>query len=73
MFLYERDLRHERVNQLHLLEQVRGVIRALQESMMILSTKIVTNISLKILTILAKTLILVAWLGPGRVSDGFEV
>ena len=35
-FLYDGDLRHERVNQLHVFDQVRGVIRALQTSMMVL-------------------------------------
>ena len=40
--------------------------------MIVLYTKIVSNISLKILTILAKRLILVAWLDPGHVSaDGY--
>ena len=47
--------------------QVRGEIRALQTSMMVLSTKVVRNINLKTLTTLAKRLILVAWLSPGRV------
>ena len=49
-----------------MLEQVSGVIRALQASM------VVININFKTLTILAKRLILVAWLGPGRTSaDGY--
>ena len=40
--------------------------------MMVLLTKTFSNISLKTLTILAKKLILVAWLGPGHVSaDGY--
>ena len=47
--------------------QVRGEIRALQTSMMVLSTKVVRNINLKTLTTLAKRLILVAWLSPGLV------
>ena len=54
------------------LVQVRGVIRALPKSMMVLCKKIVNNTSLKMLTILAKRLISVPWLGPGRVSaDGY--
>ena len=53
---------------LHLLEQVSGVIRALQTSMMVLLTKIVSKVNLKTLTILAKRLILDVWLGPGRAS-----
>ena len=48
------------------LEQVRGVIRALQTSMMVLMAKIVNNVYLKILTVLAKRLILDTWMGPGR-------
>ena len=56
------------------LEQVRGVISALQTSMMVLLTKIVSNINLKTLTILAKRLILVAWLGPGcAFTDGYII
>ena len=44
-------------------EQVSSVIRALQASMIVLLTKIVSNLNLKILTFLAKILILHAWLG----------
>ena len=40
-FLYDGDLRHERVNYLHVLDQVKGVIRALQTSMMVVLTKVV--------------------------------
>ena len=58
-FLYARELRHERVNKLHALKQVSGVIKALESSMMVLSTKIVSNVNLKVSTILAKRLILV--------------
>ena len=43
----------ETFNQLHLLEQVNGVIRALQASVMVLLTKIASNVNLKTLTILA--------------------
>ena len=40
--------------------------------MMVLLTKIVSDVTLKTLTILAKRLILDAWLGPGRASvDGY--
>ena len=42
--------------------------RALQASLMVLLTKIVSNVSLKTLTILAKRLILDAWQGPGCTS-----
>ena len=52
----------------HLLEQVSGVIRALQTSMMVLLTKIVSKVNLKTLTILTKRLILDVWLGPGCAS-----
>ena len=41
------------------LEQVTAVIKALQLSMVVLLTKIVDNVSLKTITILAKRLILV--------------
>ena len=50
------------------LEQARGVIRALQTSMMVLLAKVVNNIDLKISTILAKILILNAWLCPEYAS-----
>ena len=57
---------------MHELEQVSGVIRALQTSMIVLLTKIVSNTNLKTLSILAKSLILVTWVGPRRVSaDGY--
>ena len=56
---------------MHTLEQVRGVIRALQTSMIVLLTKIDGNTTLKTLTVLAKKLLLVTWLCPGHVStDG---
>ena len=56
-FLCARKLRHERLNQLNGLEQVSGVIRALQTSMMGSFNKNI-NVNLKMLTILAKRLIL---------------
>ena len=59
-FLYDRDLRREKFNKFHALEQGSSVIRALQSAMMILLTKIVSNVNLKTLTILTKRLILVA-------------
>ena len=72
-FLYNRELNHKKDNSFHLLEQARGAIGALQSSMMVLLTKVFCNVNLKTLTILAKTLILVARLGPGRVSaDGYH-
>ena len=55
-------------DKLPLLEQLRGVIRALQTSMFIFLTKIVSNVSLKTLTILVKKLILNNWLGRGHGS-----
>ena len=54
--------------QLHLLEKVSGIKRALQTPMIVLLTKIFTKVNWKQLTILAKWLILDAWLGPGRAS-----
>ena len=70
-FLYDRNLRHERVKLLHVLEQDRGVIRSLQTSVIILLTKIVTNINLKTLTS-RKKINLSCLTGPGRVSaDGY--
>lgn len=58
---------------MHTLEQVRGVIRAVQTSMMILLIKIDGSINLKALTILAKRLLLVVWLFPWRISsDGYN-
>ena len=72
-FLYNRELNHKKDNSFHLLEQARGAIGALQSSMMMLLTKVFCNVNLKTLTILAKRLILVARLGPGRVSaDGYH-
>ena len=54
------------------LEQVSGVIRALQRPMMVLLTKKVSNVSLKTSATLAKRLILGTWLGPGCASaDGY--
>ena len=48
-------------------------IRALQTSMMVLLTKIVSNVTLKTLAILTKRLILDAWLGSGRsTSTSFQ-
>ena len=52
---------------MHALKQVRGVIRAFQTSMVVLLTKIFSNINSKTLTILTKKLILVTGLGPGHV------
>ena len=50
------------------LEQVRGVIRALETSTMVLLTKIVSSVNLKTSTILAKRLILNAWVSSGCAS-----
>ena len=59
------------MKELNALEQVSGLIRALQISILVLLTNIVININLKTLTILAKRLMLVACLGPVCVSvDG---
>ena len=60
-------------NQLPPLEQVRDVIRALQTSLMVLLTKLVSNINLKTSNILAKRLILNAWLSPGYVSADWYI
>ena len=49
-------------------KQVRGAIRDPQTSMVLILTKIVSNINSKTLTILEKRLILVTGLGPGRAS-----
>ena len=49
---------------MHALEQVRIGIRALETSMTELLDKVVNNVNLIALTILAKKLILDAWLGP---------
>ena len=49
-------------------EQVRNVINALQAYMIILLTKVVSKVSLKILTVPLKRLILDARLGPERAS-----
>ena len=58
---------------MYALEQIRGVIRTLQTSIIVLLAKTVSNINLKTLTILTKRLILVAWLGPGHDSaDGYN-
>ena len=70
-FLYDRDLRHERVKQWHALEQARGLIRALQASMMVLLTKIVSNINLNF-NYSRKKINLSCLTGPGRVfADGY--
>ena len=58
----------ETFNILFGLEQIRGVIRALSTSMIVLLAKIVSNVSLKALTILAKRLILDVWLGLVHTS-----
>ena len=44
------------------------MIRVLQTSMMVLLIKIVSKVTLKALTVLAKRLILYARLGPGCAS-----
>ena len=62
----------ETINSLPALEQVRGVIRAIQTSMIVLLAKIVNNVNLITLTILSKSVILDAWLGLGRsFADGY--
>ena len=53
---------------MHALEQVRIGITALETSMTELLAKVVNNVNLITLTILAKKLILDAWLGPGCAS-----
>ena len=53
-FPCDRDLRHERVNQLLALEKVRGVIRGLQTSTMELLAKKSQIVTLKTLTISQK-------------------
>ena len=58
----------ETFNLLSSLEQVRGVIRALQTSMIVLLAKIISNVNLKALTIFAKRLILDPWLGQVPTS-----
>ena len=58
----------ETFNSLPALEQVRGIIRALQTFMIVLLAKIVSNVNLKALTILTKIVILDAWLGPVPTS-----
>ena len=55
---------------MHILEQVSGVIGALQTFMMVILAKLVSNVNLRILTILAKRLILIALMGPGLASAG---
>ena len=61
-FLYDGDLCHERIKQLHALKQVSSVTRALQTCILVLLKKIVSNINLKTLTISAEGLGLVVWL-----------
>ena len=56
------------------LEQVRGVIRAIQTFMIdFFFAKRVTNVNLKTSTILATRLISNAWLGPGCASAGWYI
>ena len=55
------------------LEQVRGVIRALQTSMIVLLAKITSNVNLKALIIIVKRLILDAWLGPVPTSADWYI
>ena len=55
------------------MEQVRGVISALQTSMIVLLAKIVSNVNLKALTIPAKRLILDAWLRPVPTSADWYI
>ena len=54
-------------------EQVRNVIKALQTYMIILLTKLVSKVSLKILTVPPKRLILDARLGPERASADWYI
>ena len=58
----------ETLTYLSVLKQVRGVITALQTSMMVHFTEVVSNVNLKTLIILAKRLILDGWLGLGCAS-----
>ena len=58
----------ETFNHLSALEQINGVIRAIQTSTMVLFAKVVCNVNWKALIILTKRLILDAWLGPVRAS-----
>ena len=55
------------------LEQVSDIIRALQISMMVLLTKIISDVNLKTLTILGNRLILDEWLGPGCASADWYI
>ena len=55
------------------LEQVSGIIRALQISMMVLLTKLISDVNLKTLTILGNRLILDEWLGPGCASADWYI
>ena len=55
------------------LEQVSGIIRALQISMMVLLTKIISDVNLKTLTILGNRLILDEWLDPGCASADWYI
>ena len=50
------------------LEQVRGVIKALQISTVVLLAKIIRNVNLK-----TKKIILVAWLGRGCASADWYI
>ena len=59
-FLCDGDLRHERVNELYVLDQVRGVIRALQSYMMILLKKSSLTTLIQGLKLFTKIIILVA-------------
>ena len=55
------------------LEEVRGLIRALQTSIMVLLAKVVSNINSKMSTILAKRLIISSWLGPECASADWNI
>ena len=62
----------ETFNWLPALEKVKGVIRSIQTFAMVLLAKRVSKVNLKTLTILAKRLILDAWLGPGQAfANGY--
>ena len=66
--LIYRPIDWETFTYLPVVKQVRGVITALQTSMMVRFTEVVSNVNLKTLISLAKRLILDGWLGPGCTS-----
>ena len=63
----------EAFNHLSALEQINGVIRAIQTSTVVLFAKVVCNVNWKALIILTKRLILDAWLGPVRASTDWYI